>query len=1278
MNDQAQSGPSKADRSSTRGKRKTKTDEDTKKSDEHDKENMESHEEFGHVVIPTSMDADEKAVFGGGAGAITVQDTAAPSAKRRSQEKTEIQKESDGDVVIFLSPEMRPASATSSSSSSSSKPYDVVGDLSDDSHVAPGPKPRGDAKDDEDVEDHADEIADDEDMSPIIRPKAATKKGQSATSAMEDASTTSTSSSSTARPPSARTTRGKKTAAATTATPTATASTTTRVTRTRAAKKEEEPVAVAPASADAAKRPTRATRATAAAAATFSTTTTASTASATAEKTGAASTARATSARGVKGKAAKEAEEKAEAAEANKPVARRVVGRRADNDDDDEDDTNSDEPVPVVTLQKPAGKIASAAPASGPPAVRGAFKGVGAAGLTGKPMARGNMLSGAAAAANINNTALQTSATTSPPLAAAPLAVQTVTPAAVASEPVATLDEGKSKSELASPCFTANPAMAKQIDLNVVAAMQDTPPAAPVPAPAPAASASTMSDSVTGATSGAPSAEAMPLLDLNQVSPKASTLKIPPPPATPSVGKQALATAEAHAAQQTIQATAKTPVMMGSAVATPPSAMFKANKGASLDFEASSLAGLLSPIKPLDTSDATDLDDSHAAFHIDIASVAAPASAVVTAPASVPTPTAASSSSSSSEMEPSQHDEDRRVSEAGSKSSNGTARRPLAALALIRKQVPGAPESAPATAPTLAPASTPVSTSSSSSSSTTAAQPSNTGTSRAGMFSRLASYMGFGATPTVPPVTTAPAHPAVETVSLFGNFMSPMKSVTPIKSVTHEYPSGNVHRASLSPSSAHGNKRASDDSERAERLALEREMNERMNKSNIQFDTDANGIIVNKIPVPDVFGGELDDSDVDDDEYVAAAPGAVGIKAGVSKPVIAPIGIVTQKPKSVTVTSAPSVAPPHAAPAATAYQPSQALMAAKPKVTVAPLPAIPAPPLAMAAAAVPSSSSVMPSSSVAVAGGVKASGGALPSLALAQVKSAGPATANSTPSVRKMLAEVTSVQAVVPSSTAPPVVSISTSTSVKPPQQIMMQQQRGLVVNPGAAPSAQASMTSQMSPPVSRPRKSNGQTTAASAANGNGAAPSASSGASAAQQQRHATNLAMHQPEAYYARGISKMLLQQTPPTRKEDNCELVERADESDEEEDEGPLAPLPAWAQSMPAVISTHKVQLLADPDLIFPPLEVKSCNLDEIFSNFPRKKRFRDRTSSGNWTIDKLTRQEIYEANRALGIMTTAPSPMNAHRQQQPQQQQQQQPLMTSSSKTAGSNVALGRPL
>jgi hypothetical protein len=79
---------------------------------------------------------------------------------------------------------------------------------------------------------------------------------------------------------------------------------------------------------------------------------------------------------------------------------------------------------------------------------------------------------------------------------------------------------------------------------------------------------------------------------------------------------------------------------------------------------------------------------------------------------------------------------------------------------------------------------------------------------------------------------------------------------------------------------------------------------------------------------------------------------------------------------------------------------------------------------------------------------------------------------------------------------------------------------------------------------------------------------------------------------------------------------------DSEDSDSDASPFRP-PSWAAS-PALRELLTQQQLVDPEQIFGP--VAPLQMEEVFKNKERHKRFRDRTSSANWSgQDRLTEEE-----------------------------------------------------
>jgi hypothetical protein len=108
------------------------------------------------------------------------------------------------------------------------------------------------------------------------------------------------------------------------------------------------------------------------------------------------------------------------------------------------------------------------------------------------------------------------------------------------------------------------------------------------------------------------------------------------------------------------------------------------------------------------------------------------------------------------------------------------------------------------------------------------------------------------------------------------------------------------------------------------------------------------------------------------------------------------------------------------------------------------------------------------------------------------------------------------------------------------------------------------------------------------------------------------------------------------------DNYEMSDREGSTDEEEDEEeggggdgrPRKAIPDWARGplLEAAIHAQFDDAAAhDPDRLFP--EVSTCNLEEIFR--ARRKRYNNRTSSGNWLPDRLTAGERARYRADMGF-------------------------------------------
>eukprot|EP00587_Corethron_hystrix_P001965 CAMPEP_0113314852 /NCGR_PEP_ID=MMETSP0010_2-20120614/10746_1 /TAXON_ID=216773 ORGANISM="Corethron hystrix, Strain 308" /NCGR_SAMPLE_ID=MMETSP0010_2 /ASSEMBLY_ACC=CAM_ASM_000155 /LENGTH=614 /DNA_ID=CAMNT_0000171219 /DNA_START=213 /DNA_END=2057 /DNA_ORIENTATION=- /assembly_acc=CAM_ASM_000155 len=108
------------------------------------------------------------------------------------------------------------------------------------------------------------------------------------------------------------------------------------------------------------------------------------------------------------------------------------------------------------------------------------------------------------------------------------------------------------------------------------------------------------------------------------------------------------------------------------------------------------------------------------------------------------------------------------------------------------------------------------------------------------------------------------------------------------------------------------------------------------------------------------------------------------------------------------------------------------------------------------------------------------------------------------------------------------------------------------------------------------------------------------------------------------------------------DTYEISDRdgsdSDESDSEDERAPRKRVPEWARNSnlnEAIIKQYAQcngEDLIDPDSIFP--EVHSCNLQDIFQQ--KKLKYSRRTSSGNWTEDKITIMENLVYKRNMGFM------------------------------------------
>jgi hypothetical protein len=88
------------------------------------------------------------------------------------------------------------------------------------------------------------------------------------------------------------------------------------------------------------------------------------------------------------------------------------------------------------------------------------------------------------------------------------------------------------------------------------------------------------------------------------------------------------------------------------------------------------------------------------------------------------------------------------------------------------------------------------------------------------------------------------------------------------------------------------------------------------------------------------------------------------------------------------------------------------------------------------------------------------------------------------------------------------------------------------------------------------------------------------------------------------------------------DKIELPEIATDSEDEDSENEFEK-PDWVNS-PALRELLSQQQLIDPEQVFGP--IAPLRMEEVFKNKDRHKKFRDRTSSANWSgADRLTEEE-----------------------------------------------------
>jgi hypothetical protein len=115
--------------------------------------------------------------------------------------------------------------------------------------------------------------------------------------------------------------------------------------------------------------------------------------------------------------------------------------------------------------------------------------------------------------------------------------------------------------------------------------------------------------------------------------------------------------------------------------------------------------------------------------------------------------------------------------------------------------------------------------------------------------------------------------------------------------------------------------------------------------------------------------------------------------------------------------------------------------------------------------------------------------------------------------------------------------------------------------------------------------------------------------------------------------------------SKSEDNYEMTDSDSESDSSEASRQRAisrakkPIPKWAQTKElneALEYQHSKECPIDPDEQFG--EFKTCDLCEIFPNTNSEKRYKRRTSSGDWTDHQLTEEEKARYKQQISLMKT----------------------------------------
>lgn len=118
-------------------------------------------------------------------------------------------------------------------------------------------------------------------------------------------------------------------------------------------------------------------------------------------------------------------------------------------------------------------------------------------------------------------------------------------------------------------------------------------------------------------------------------------------------------------------------------------------------------------------------------------------------------------------------------------------------------------------------------------------------------------------------------------------------------------------------------------------------------------------------------------------------------------------------------------------------------------------------------------------------------------------------------------------------------------------------------------------------------------------------------------------------PKAPSASSSQKAPLKPSPKYPTGENIQLPEIATDSEEEDSDAEMLPVPKWAQPK-ELESLLRQQEGMEVDSIFGPMAPFS--LEETFKTDKKIKKFRERTSSANWSgADRLTQDEIRKEDR-----------------------------------------------